>query len=63
MMPLLGRGYVVGKRLLNTHTLSLNLKKSTLRLSLLSQLKFSLCHLTAQEKRYNTYRFFGCILG
>jgi len=54
---------IFGRITLSTHTPSLNLKKSTLSLSLLSQLKFTLCHLTAQEKRYSTYRFFSCILG
>jgi len=38
-MLLLGRGYVVGKRLLNTHTPSLNLKKSTLSLSLVEPIE------------------------
>ena len=41
---------------------SLSHKKSTLSPSLLSQLKFTLCLLTAQEKRYSAYRFFNCIL-
>ena len=40
------------------HTLRPNLKKSTLSLNLLSQLKFTMCHLTAQEKYHNTYGFF-----
>jgi len=52
MILLLSRGCVVSKRLPNTHTPSLNLKKSTLSLSLLSQLKFILFRLMAQEKRW-----------